>query len=88
MTMRARAVATGAGFSPSRRRCPLAPPNAFTLPAATFDASLPAGVRWPLDHVFVTDDVALCPMERQGRIGSDRVPLLVDVLLQREGSHP
>lgn len=55
---------------------------------ATFNAKLPAGFRWPLDHVFVTDDFALCALERPGHIGSDHFPLLVDVLLQREDSHP
>ncbi len=55
---------------------------------ATFNVNLPAGFRWPLDHVFVSDDFALCTLERPGDIGSDHFPLLVDVLLQREGSHP
>jgi endonuclease/exonuclease/phosphatase (EEP) superfamily protein YafD len=55
---------------------------------ATFNANLPAGFRWPLDHVFVTDEFALCALERLGDIGSDHFPLLVDVVLQREGSHP
>ncbi|MBA3639209.1 MAG: endonuclease/exonuclease/phosphatase family protein [Acidobacteria bacterium] len=55
---------------------------------ATFNANLPAGFRWPLDHVFVSDDFALCALERPGDIGSDHFPLLVDVLLQREGYHP
>lgn len=55
---------------------------------ATFNANLPAGFRWPLDHVFVSDEFALCALERPGDIGSDHFPLLVDVLLQREGSHP
>ena len=55
---------------------------------ATFSANLPAGFRWPLDHVFVSDDFALCAFERPGDIGSDHFPLLVDLLLQREGSHP
>jgi endonuclease/exonuclease/phosphatase (EEP) superfamily protein YafD len=55
---------------------------------ATFNAKLPAGFRWPLDHVFVSDDFALCALERPGDIGSDHFPLLVDVVLQREGSHP
>jgi hypothetical protein len=55
---------------------------------ATFNANLPAGVRWPLDHVFVSDDFALCVLERQGDIGSDHFPLLVAVRLQPEGSQP
>jgi endonuclease/exonuclease/phosphatase (EEP) superfamily protein YafD len=55
---------------------------------ATFNANLPAGFRWPLDHVFVTDEFALCVLERPGDRGSDHFPLLVDVLFQREGSHP
>jgi endonuclease/exonuclease/phosphatase (EEP) superfamily protein YafD len=55
---------------------------------ATFNANLQAGLRWPLDHVFVSDDFALCALERPGDIGSDHFPLLVDVRLQREGSQP
>ena len=54
---------------------------------ATFNANLPAGFRWPLDHVFVSDEFALCGLTRLVDIGSDHFPLLVDVLLQREGSH-
>ncbi|MCA1561131.1 MAG: endonuclease/exonuclease/phosphatase family protein [Acidobacteria bacterium] len=50
---------------------------------ATFNANLPAGLRWPLDH-----DFALCGLERPGDINSDHFPLLVDLQLQREGSHP
>lgn len=38
---------------------------------ATFNANLPAGFRWPLDHVFVTDDFALCALQRPGDICSD-----------------
>jgi endonuclease/exonuclease/phosphatase (EEP) superfamily protein YafD len=55
---------------------------------ATFNANLPTGFRWPLDHVFVTDEFALCALERPGDIGSDHFPLLADVVLQREGFHP
>jgi endonuclease/exonuclease/phosphatase (EEP) superfamily protein YafD len=55
---------------------------------ATFNANLPAGLRWPLDHVFVSDNFALCALERPGDIGSDHFPLLVEVLLQVEGSPP
>lgn len=53
---------------------------------ATFNANLPAGFRWPLDHVFVSDEFALCALERPGDIGSDHFPLLVDLRLQREVS--
>ena len=55
---------------------------------ATFSANLPPGFRWPLDHVFVSDNFTLCALERPGHIGSDHFPLLVDVQLRREGSHP
>ena len=34
---------------------------------ATFNANLPAGFRWPLDHVFVSDDFALCAVQRASR---------------------
>lgn len=52
---------------------------------ATFNADLPAGFRWPLDHVFLTDGFALCGLKRLGHVGSDHFPVLVDVVLEREG---
>jgi endonuclease/exonuclease/phosphatase (EEP) superfamily protein YafD len=50
---------------------------------ATFNANLPAGFRWPLDHVFVTDDLSLSALERPGDVKSDHFPLLVYLLLTR-----
>lgn len=49
---------------------------------ATFDATLPASFRWPLDHVLLSDGFALCALELPGDIGSDHFPLRVDVVLQ------
>ena len=55
---------------------------------ATFSAALPPGFRWPLDHVFVSGHFTLCELKRTDHIGSDHFPLLVDVRLHREDSHP
>lgn len=55
---------------------------------ATFNANLPAGFRWPLDHVLVSGDFAICALERPGDIGSDHLPLLVDLLPQGGGTQP
>ena len=55
---------------------------------ATFSTHLPAGFRWPLDHVFLTSQFGLCALERLNDIGSDHFPLLVEAVLQHEDSHP
>jgi endonuclease/exonuclease/phosphatase (EEP) superfamily protein YafD len=100
--MLAHAVGTGAGLLPgdlndvawsrtSRRlqqTAALRDPRVGRGLLATFKANLPAGVRWPLDHVFASTDCALCALKRPGDIGSAHFPLLVDVRLQREGSQP
>jgi endonuclease/exonuclease/phosphatase (EEP) superfamily protein YafD len=100
--MLARAVGTGAGLLPgdlndvawsrtSRRlqqTAALRDPRVGRGLFATFNANLPAGLGWPLDHVFVSTDFALCALERPGDIGSDHFPLLVGRRLQREGSQP
>lgn len=52
---------------------------------STFNANLPAGFRWPLDHVFVTGGFSLCGLKRMDDIGSDHFPILVEAVLRREG---
>jgi endonuclease/exonuclease/phosphatase (EEP) superfamily protein YafD len=49
---------------------------------APFDANLPTGFLWPLDHVLLSDGFALCALEVPGDIGSDHFPLRVEVVLQ------
>lgn len=44
----------------------------------TFPADLPM-LRWPLDYVFVSPGFALLRMERYGHIGSDHLPILVEL---------
>ncbi len=44
---------------------------------ATFPATLPLGMRWPLDHVFLTGGFELCALERLADIDSDHLPVLV-----------
>lgn len=39
-------------------------------------------MRWPLDHVFVTDDFQLIKIERLSKIGSDHFPILVELRLK------
>lgn len=39
-------------------------------------------LRWPLDHVFHSDDFTLVRMQRLGRFGSDHFPILVELALQ------
>lgn len=54
----------------------------------TFSADLPAGFRWPLDHVFLTRHFALCRLARLPHIGSDHFPLLAEVVLPPSGDEP
>jgi endonuclease/exonuclease/phosphatase (EEP) superfamily protein YafD len=35
-------------------------------------------LRWPLDHVFHSDDLQLVALERLGHVGSDHFPMLVE----------
>jgi endonuclease/exonuclease/phosphatase (EEP) superfamily protein YafD len=42
----------------------------------TFHARWP-GLRWPLDHVFFSDDFRLVAMRRLGYVGSDHFPVYV-----------
>jgi len=49
---------------------------------ATFNADLPPGFRWALDHVFLTRHFELCSLARLRHIGSDHFPLLAEVMLR------
>jgi endonuclease/exonuclease/phosphatase (EEP) superfamily protein YafD len=49
---------------------------------ATFSADLPAGFRWPLDHVFLTPHWALCRIQCLRKIGSDHLPLFAEIVLK------
>jgi len=43
---------------------------------STFHASYPL-LRWPLDHVFHSEDLGLVEIERLGHVGSDHFPMAV-----------
>ncbi|HEX6267723.1 MAG TPA: endonuclease/exonuclease/phosphatase family protein [Burkholderiales bacterium] len=45
---------------------------------ATFNARRPL-LRWPLDHIFFTEDFRVVGLERMGFIGSDHFPILVEL---------
>lgn len=45
---------------------------------ATFHARRPL-LRWPLDHIFFTEDFRVVRLERMGFIGSDHFPILVEL---------
>lgn len=47
----------------------------------TYNANIPF-FRWPLDHLFHTDDFRLVKIERLEHIGSDHFPVLVELVLQ------
>lgn len=47
---------------------------------ATFPANWPV-LRWPLDHVFLTKDFAVRSIDVLGNVGSDHLPVLVDLCL-------
>lgn len=50
----------------------------------TFPADYP-GLRWPLDYVFVTPGFTLLGMTRFGDVGSDHLPVAVDLCAERLG---
>ena len=50
----------------------------------TFPASLPL-LRFPLDHVFHTDEFRLVTLERSGGFGSDHLALLVELSYEPDG---
>ena len=47
---------------------------------ATFPANLP-GLRWPLDHIFMSPDFTLVDMKVLENVGSDHLPVIVEVCL-------
>lgn len=47
---------------------------------STFHADYPL-LRWPLDHVFHSDDIGLVDIERLGNVGSDHFPLCVSFVV-------
>lgn len=58
-------------------------------PMPTFDATLPAALRWPLDHVFATPHLDLLRLEVLPGIGSDHRPVRADwCLVRRETGGP
>ena len=50
---------------------------------ATFNARRPL-LRWPLDHIFFTEDFRVVRLERMGFIGSDHYPILVELSYEPE----
>ncbi len=38
--------------------------------------------RWPLDHVYVSEEFRVLELERLGRFGSDHFPIFVRLALQ------
>jgi hypothetical protein len=50
----------------------------------TFHARWPL-LRWPLDHLFHSDDLAPVHLERLGSVGSDHFPLLAELQLVSPG---
>lgn len=47
---------------------------------ATFPANLP-GLRWPLDHIFMSPDFTLLDMKVLENVGSDHLPVIAKVCL-------
>lgn len=47
---------------------------------ATFPANLP-GLRWPLDHIFMSPDFTLVDMKVLENVGSDHLPVIAEVCL-------
>ena len=53
---------------------------------ATFHAQIPL-LRWPLDHVFFSDDFRLAHMQVLPGVGSDHFPVLIEVSFEPESAH-
>lgn len=47
----------------------------------TFNAKYPL-IRWPLDHVFHSDDFTLVTIRKLGAFGSDHFPILIELTLE------
>lgn len=43
----------------------------------TWNANLPAPLRWPIDHIFFTQELALLEVQRLPDVGSDHFPMMV-----------
>ena len=43
-------------------------------------------LRWPLDHVFHSDDLRLVALERLGHVGSDHFPMLIELAYEPENA--
>ncbi|GAA0267501.1 endonuclease/exonuclease/phosphatase family protein [Alteraurantiacibacter aestuarii] len=54
---------------------------------ASFDATNPA-MRWPLDHLFHTEDFGVMRFETGQGVGSDHYPLIATLCLQTERFEP
>ncbi len=52
---------------------------------ASFHAKRPL-LRWPLDHIFFSEEFRLVRLERMGYIGSDHFPMLVELSYEPEGA--
>lgn len=50
---------------------------------ATFPSQAP-GLRWPLDHIFHTDHFAIQRLKVLGNIGSDHLPVFVELCYQND----
>ena len=66
-----------------RRLSDMLHPRIGRGPYATFNARRPL-LRWPLDHIFFTEDFRLVRLERMGFIGSDHFPILVELSYEPE----
>lgn len=53
---------------------------------ATFHAKIPL-LRWPLDHVFFSDDFRLVEMQILSGVGSDHFPVMVELSFEPETAH-
>ncbi|MEM1042883.1 MAG: endonuclease/exonuclease/phosphatase family protein [Bacteroidota bacterium] len=52
---------------------------------ATFHADYPV-MRWPLDHVFHSEDLQVIRIERLAHVGSDHFPIMIDLAYEPERS--
>lgn len=43
-------------------------------------------LRWPLDHIFHSDDLLLVALERLGHVGSDHFPMLIELAYEPENA--
>ncbi len=77
-------------WSPWYRR--LAKPNGLTSARrgfgilATWPAQLPAPLRLPIDHCLISDELAVADCRLGPDIGSDHLPLVVDIVVPSEDS--